>query len=138
MKEANAIVQAILDAEKIVITSHRSPDGDSIGSSLGLYHFIKQLGKDAIICHPDPCPDFIMWAKDGVEILDFENSQEEIEGHLKNADLLFSLDYMCSYRFLELSTKFYHPLIIFNNNINRKQELLSKYIKCSSVATFFL
>lgn len=98
MKEANAIVQAILDAKNIVITSHRSPDGDSIGSSLGLYHFIKALGKDATICHPDPCPDFIVWAKDGVEILDFENNQEEIEVQLKNADLLFSLDYNAAHR----------------------------------------
>ena len=98
MKEANAIVQAILDAENIVITSHRSPDGDSIGSSLGLYHFIKQLGKEVTICHPDPCPDFITWVKEDVEILDFENSQEEIEGHLKKADLLFSLDYNATHR----------------------------------------
>ena len=98
MKEANAIVQAILDAQNIVITSHRSPDGDSIDSSLGLYHFIKQLGKEATICHPDPCPDFIRWAKEDVEILDFENNQEDIEGHLKKADLLFSLDYNAAHR----------------------------------------
>jgi bifunctional oligoribonuclease and PAP phosphatase NrnA len=30
--------------KKIVITSHRNPDGDAIGSSLGLYHYLIQLG----------------------------------------------------------------------------------------------
>ena len=72
MKEANEIVEAILKAEKIVITSHRSPDGDSIGSSLGLYNFIAALDKKAVVCHPDACPAFIEWAKNGVEIIDFE------------------------------------------------------------------
>ena len=28
-------------ADKIVIVSHVSPDGDAIGSSLGLYHFLR-------------------------------------------------------------------------------------------------
>lgn len=98
MKEAKAIVQAILDAENIVITSHRSPDGDSIGSSVGLYEFIRALGKDAKICHPDPCPEFISWAKGETDILDFENHRNEVEEYLEKADLLFSLDYNAAHR----------------------------------------
>ena len=65
MIEAKNIVQAIQNAERIVITSHRSPDGDSIGSSLGLLRFIKALGKTADVCHPDPCPNFLEWTKKG-------------------------------------------------------------------------
>ena len=45
MIEANNIVDAIEKADKIVITSHKSPDGDSIGSSLGLARFIQALGQ---------------------------------------------------------------------------------------------
>ena len=37
----NSIVEEINNATKIIITSHKSPDGDSVGSSLGLYHFIE-------------------------------------------------------------------------------------------------
>ena len=40
-------------ASNIVITSHKSADGDPIGSSLGLLHFIEKLGKTATVCHPD-------------------------------------------------------------------------------------
>ncbi|MBL4862450.1 MAG: DHH family phosphoesterase, partial [Crocinitomicaceae bacterium] len=89
MKEAKDIVGLILSAERIVVTSHRSPDGDSIGSSLGLYRFIKALGKEAVICHPDPCSNFLLWAKGDDEIIDHENTSELVEKHLLNADLIF-------------------------------------------------
>jgi phosphoesterase RecJ-like protein len=98
MIEANNIVQAIQNAERIVITSHRSPDGDSIGSSLGLLRFIKALGKTADVCHPDPCPDFIEWTKKGDIIIDFEGSQELVTQKLNDADLIFSLDYNATHR----------------------------------------
>ncbi|GAB5418627.1 MAG: bifunctional oligoribonuclease/PAP phosphatase NrnA [Crocinitomicaceae bacterium] len=93
MKEANNIIQAAQEAKHIVITSHRSPDGDSVGSSLGLFRFLKSLGIPATICHPDPCPNFIEWAKKGNVILDFEHAHAEVVEHLNKADLIFCLDY---------------------------------------------
>ncbi|HIP32305.1 MAG TPA: bifunctional oligoribonuclease/PAP phosphatase NrnA [Crocinitomicaceae bacterium] len=93
MINAKQIVAAIQTANNIVITSHRSPDGDSIGSSMGMYHFVKALGKDAKICHPDKCPDFIEWAKDDVRIATFEEDEQEVKEALKDADLIFCLDY---------------------------------------------
>ena len=93
MKLAKEIVQSIKDAEKIVITSHRSPDGDSVGSSLGMLRFIQALGKDATICHPDACPSFIEWLKQGDEIIDFDANQAEVISAMDNADLIFCLDY---------------------------------------------
>ncbi len=93
MKEANNIISAAQEAKHIVITSHRSPDGDSIGSSLGLFRFLQSLGITATICHPDPCPNFIEWAKKGDTILDFENAHAQVVEHMNKADLIFSLDY---------------------------------------------
>ncbi len=93
MKEAKNIVGAIESAQNIVITSHRSPDGDSMGSSLALLRFIKALGFDAVVCHPDPCPNFIEWIKRGDKILDFETDETKVIECINNAELLFSLDY---------------------------------------------
>lgn len=93
MQEAKKIVDWIKSSKNIVITSHRSPDGDSVGSSLGLYHFIKALGCDAEICHPDPCPEFLNWAKNGVDIFDFESDSVLVTNNLNEADLIFCLDY---------------------------------------------
>ena len=93
MIQAKKIVEAIESAQQIVITSHRSPDGDSMGSSLGMYRFIEQLGKKATICHPDACPDFLNWVKDGADIVEFDSNQDLVASLLNDADLIFCLDY---------------------------------------------
>lgn len=91
--EAKEIQKAIEEAKKIVITGHRSPDGDSIGSSLGLYRFLVSEGKNVSICHPDPCPKFLAWMKGEDIIFDFETDREKVTEELISADLIFSLDY---------------------------------------------
>ena len=88
-KQIEAEIQA---ACYIVITAHKSADGDSIGSSLGLLHFIEKLGKKAIICHPDKAPDFLYWL-DTTNILLMEDNPEEVATAIKKADLIFCLDY---------------------------------------------
>ena len=88
-KQIEAEIQA---ASYIVITAHKSADGDSIGSSLGLLHFIEKLGKKAIICHPDKAPDFLYWL-DTTNILLMEDNPEEVATEIKKADLIFCLDY---------------------------------------------
>lgn len=93
MIEAKAIIEAVQKAENIVITAHRSPDGDSVGSSLGLSRFLQTFGKNVVICHPDPCPNFLEWAKHDDQIIDFESQEETVKSNVAKADLLFALDY---------------------------------------------
>ncbi len=93
MKEAKQILELIEASTNIVITSHRSADGDSIGSSMALYFFLEKLGKKATLCHPDPCPSFLEWTKNGVPIHDYENEKEFVEEKMNDADLIFCLDY---------------------------------------------
>ena len=68
----------ILAASHIVITSHKSPDGDSVGSSLGLLRFIEKLGKKAVICHPDAAPDFLSWLEAPIKLMT-EQPEQVIE-----------------------------------------------------------
>lgn len=93
MSTYKQIVSAIVESNHIVITSHKSPDGDSIGSSIALLEFCKVLGKKAIVCHPDPAPDFLLWLPESSGILSFEHNQQQVEENLQNADLVFCLDY---------------------------------------------
>jgi phosphoesterase RecJ-like protein len=37
---------------KAIITAHQKPDGDAMGSSLALYHFLIQLGHDVTVVSP--------------------------------------------------------------------------------------
>lgn len=82
----------ILNAKHIVITSHKSADGDSIGCSLGLLHFIEKLGKNAVVCHPDPAPLFLDWL-DSSPIVLMSDKPEQVTEEFKKADLIFCLDY---------------------------------------------
>jgi phosphoesterase RecJ-like protein len=93
-KKIEAEIQA---ASHIVITAHKSADGDSIGSSLGLLHFIEKLGKKAVICHPDKAPDFLDWL-DTSAILLMEENPEEVTAEMQKADLIFCLDYNATNR----------------------------------------
>lgn len=87
------IVESIKQANNIVISSHKSPDGDSIGSSLGLYHFIESLGKEAVVCHADKAPLSLTWLAGAHDIVTMEDQREKAIDLFTNADLIFCLDY---------------------------------------------
>ena len=66
------IMDSIDSAHNILITTHLSPDRDAIGSSLALYHFIKNKGKKVRLIVPNSFPYFLRWM-DGInEIEIFE------------------------------------------------------------------
>ena len=87
----------IKTAKNIVITSHKSADGDSVGSSLGLLNFIEKLGKTATVCHPDAAPKFLYWLDTSAFLL-MTDQPEEINAAFAKADLVFCLDYNATNR----------------------------------------
>ena len=87
-------LKAILAVPKnIVITSHRNPDGDAIGSSLGLYLYLNKLGHTSRVIFPSEYPDFVAWMPDADKILIHDIDPEESDELVKNADVIFCLDY---------------------------------------------
>lgn len=91
------IVTEILASSDILITAHKSADGDSVGSSLGLLRFIQKLGKEALICHPDQAPDSLEFL-DLSAILTMDHDEEQVTAAFQKADLIFSLDYNATSR----------------------------------------
>ena len=87
-------LQALIDeSERIVICAHRNPDGDAIGSSLGLAGYLRSRGKDPIVCIPDMFPDFLQWLPGTQGIVRFDKHQEKVQKYLAEADLVFCLDF---------------------------------------------
>ncbi len=86
-------LELINNSNHILITSHRSPDGDSIGSSLSLFHFLSNLGIQSTICHPDKMPYFLQWMNGANDILTLDDNKDEVINHFKQADLIFCLDF---------------------------------------------
>ena len=54
--EIDQILQLMREKSRFLITSHKDPDGDSIGSQMGLYHALKNMGKDVTIINQGGMP----------------------------------------------------------------------------------
>lgn len=80
-------------SQKIVITSHRNPDGDAIGSSLGLYHYLVQLGHSVTVAFPSEFPLIFEWMPDSDKILIYDVEQQRTREVLEAADIIFALDF---------------------------------------------
>ncbi|MDD2960597.1 MAG: bifunctional oligoribonuclease/PAP phosphatase NrnA [Muribaculaceae bacterium] len=79
--------------DKIVITCHVSPDGDAIGSSLGLYHLLSSLGKSVSIVTPDATPKSLNFLPGIKEIVAYSKYTDFGIQILANAELIFCLDF---------------------------------------------
>ena len=80
-------------AEKIVIVTHISPDGDAIGSSLGLRNFLESQGKRVHVIVPNAFPDFLRWMPGAKDILRYDKYEEFSRQLIGEADLICCLDF---------------------------------------------
>ncbi|HSP40538.1 MAG TPA: bifunctional oligoribonuclease/PAP phosphatase NrnA [Gillisia sp.] len=87
------ITSALSRANRIVIVPHKGPDGDAIGSSLGLFHFLKDKGHDVKIIAPNDFPQFLKWLPGQEEILIYEENREQSLSLIDNAEIIFTLDF---------------------------------------------
>ena len=83
----------IESAQKIVIVTHLSPDGDAMGSSLGLYHYLRSLGKEAKVVVPNAFPYFLKWMDGANDVVVNTYIPDVAKGMIKNAELIFCLDF---------------------------------------------
>ena len=91
--EFHESLAAIKNADNILITTHRSPDGDAIGSSLGMLGFIEKLGKKARVVVPDAFPEFLNWISGTENITRYDTNKELVTKWVEESDLIMSLDY---------------------------------------------
>lgn len=93
-KQDSKSLQALLDKRPIItIIPHTSPDGDAIGSTLGLYHFLKNQGHDVQIIAPTDFPDFLKWMPEADQILIYPNQESRAEQRIADSSLIFTLDF---------------------------------------------
>lgn len=83
---------------KTVITMHQKPDGDAMGSALGLYHFLIALGHDATVVSPTNWADFLDWMPGVKKVVDFEGNREKAKTLINEAELIFCLDFNVLHR----------------------------------------
>jgi phosphoesterase RecJ-like protein len=87
------IQNLIMNSKQIAIISHANPDGDAIGSVLGLHLVIKKLHKESLAIVPNDFPKFLQWICCSEEIIRYENDSKRAKEYLMTADCIFCLDF---------------------------------------------
>ncbi|HNV95092.1 MAG TPA: bifunctional oligoribonuclease/PAP phosphatase NrnA [Bacteroidales bacterium] len=94
MKEVvKQIVEYVDKANQILIVGHENPDGDAVGSVLGLYHVLTKKGKRVIPIFPNDAPAFLKWLPNYNDALLFNKDRQNVEDAFDKSDLIFCLDF---------------------------------------------
>jgi len=93
VEEEDLLANLIDSSRNIVLCCHRSPDGDAVGSLLGMTEFLRSQGKLPLAVVPDAFPDFLQWLPGTERLVRYDKHRSFVDEALKNADLLFCLDF---------------------------------------------
>jgi phosphoesterase RecJ-like protein len=89
MKNINLIYPELCDPKKVVITMHQKPDGDAMGSTLGLYHFLIQFGHEVNVISPTNWADFLKWMPGCTTVLDYEKESKKSDVLIETMGSIF-------------------------------------------------
>jgi len=93
LEHLNALKKLLSTSKKIAIIPHKNPDGDAIGSTLALWHYLINSGHTANVVSPNDFPKFLKWMPGADQILNFEKENTQSKACINNADVIFTLDF---------------------------------------------
>jgi phosphoesterase RecJ-like protein len=102
IQDIQALKLLLATPKKIVIIPHRGPDGDAMGSTLALYHFLIKKNHNPIVISPNEFPDFLSWIPGSETVKIFEKDKENCTQILEEAALVFTLDFNALHRVGEM------------------------------------
>ncbi|MFI1745578.1 DHH family phosphoesterase [Thalassobellus sediminis] len=98
-EDITSIKQLLSTKKKIVIVPHKNPDGDAIGSTLGLYHYLlKNNNHDITVITPNDYPSFLKWIPGESTILKHDSQTKTCNDLVEAADIIFTLDFNAYHR----------------------------------------
>lgn len=89
----SSIKNALETASRVCIVPHENPDGDAIGSALGLGQVLKNQGKEVAVVPVNDYPEFLKWFSADVPVLIYEKDKKAAKAALFDADVLFCVDF---------------------------------------------
>ncbi len=93
MENLQELKRILAIPQDVVILTHRNPDGDAIGSSLGLSLFLQKGGHSVKVIAPSEYPDFLAWMPQAKDIFIYDLEPEEAKEAIERASLIFCLDF---------------------------------------------
>ena len=103
-QETIQTVKKLLENKRrIVIVGHKNPDGDAIGSCLGLSFFLRNRGHQTQVVMPNDFPEFLKWLPGCNELTTYDRESDKVAGYINEAEVIFTLDFNALNRTGELS-----------------------------------
>lgn len=93
MITTEAVKKTLSSAKQIVITTHHKPDGDALGSSLAMYHWLQSKGHDVRVIVPSDFPNFLDWMPGRNKVINYPADKEHSDQLIAKADIIFCLDF---------------------------------------------
>lgn len=119
IQDIQAIQLLLATPKKIAIIPHRGPDGDAMGSTLGLYHFLLKNKHHPVVVSPNEFPDFLAWMPGSETVKIYEKDKENCTKILEEAELIFTLDFNAFHRTGEMEqvlAKLKAPFIMIDHH----------------------
>jgi len=119
IQDIQAIQLLLATPKKIAIIPHRGPDGDAMGSTLGLYHFLLKNNHQPTVIAPNDFPDFLAWLPGSETVKIFEKDTENCTKILEEVELIFTLDFNAFHRTGEMEhtlAKLTAPFIMIDHH----------------------
>lgn len=137
-KVLHTITDLLSSQRKIVIVGHKNPDGDAIGSCLGLYFFLQNRGHQTTVVMPNDFPDFLKWLPGCEQILQFERQTAATKEVIAEAELIFTLDFNALERTGDLGTELGQlstPFVLIDHHQQPDDYAIASYSDVSMSST---
>ncbi len=92
-EDIEGVKSLLASPKKVVIIPHRNPDGDAMGSTLGLYHYLIKKGHTPTVIVPNEFPDFLAWLPSAETVKVFERDIQNTTKLIESAEVIFTLDF---------------------------------------------
>ncbi|MCH8903165.1 MAG: bifunctional oligoribonuclease/PAP phosphatase NrnA [Bacteroidetes bacterium] len=93
MERLDELKEILKKPRRIVITMHQKPDGDALGSALGLHNYLIKKGHDSTVVTPTDYPQFLKWMPGNDSVVDYEKDPEKSVKTVEAAEIIFCLDF---------------------------------------------
>lgn len=87
------IKNLLADKKRIVITTHINPDGDALGSSIGLHSFLDKMGHEVCTIIPNDYPNYLSWMVDDEDLINFSDNKKKSSKKIEESEVIFCLDF---------------------------------------------
>ncbi|CAM1348482.1 DHH family phosphoesterase [Tenacibaculum halocynthiae] len=98
LKQFKELKEFLSRPQEVVIIGHRNPDGDAVGSTLGLKHYLDKKGHKAQVLMPNEYPDFLHWIPGSETVYRFDRQNNQSVKALKKSTIIFLLDFNALHR----------------------------------------